>query len=204
MLKAKKTLLIIIWSITMQPDVTAQSAKTVETYNILSRNEYVWMPVIHYKGHKSFYAEARYNYEDIKTAAVYAGKNYSRGNKVQYSITPMAGVVFGRFNGISTAVNSEINYKGLNFSGQSQYTLNTKNKMENFFYNWMELSHSFCKTLYGGISLQQTFLHKGRLTTQAGLLFGFSAGKVTVPVYVFNPLSHQKSITVGLIAAWEK
>lgn len=189
----------------MLHDATAQSAKTVEAYNILNAaNEYVWMPVVHYKSSKNFYAEARYNYEDIKTASVYAGKNYSWGNSVQYSITPMAGVVFGNYNGISVAANSEVEYSGFNFSGQLQYTLNTKNNMENFFYNWVELSHSFLKKMYGGISLQQTVLHKGRLVTETGLLLGFNAGKVTVPVYLFNPLSKQKSITAGLIVAWEK
>ncbi len=189
----------------MQLNVMAQSTKTVETYNILtSGNEYLWMPVVHYKGKKNFYAEARYNYEDVNTASLYAGRSFSGGKKLEFTVTPMAGVVFGKYNGISTAVNSEADYRGLNFSSQIQYTINTNNNMENFFYNWAEVSCSFFKKLYAGISIQQTLITKGRFTTEPGLLLGFSAGKFTIPLYLFNPVSKQKSLVLGLIVAWEK
>lgn len=205
MLKAKKTLLIITWSIMMQLNTAAQSTKTVENYSILNPgNEYVWMPVVHYKGRKNFYAEARYNYEDVNTASIYAGYNFKGGKKMEFTVTPMTGVVFGKYSGVSTAVNTEIDYKGFNFCSQLQYTTNTKNNMENFFYNWAEMSHSFLKKIYGGISIQQTMLYKNRMTTEAGLLLGFSSGKITVPLYVFSPLSKQKSVTLGLIVEWEK
>ena len=84
----------------MQLNVKAQSTKTVENYNILNPgNEYLWMPVVHYKGRKNFYAEARYNYEDVNTASLYAGKSFSGGKKLEFTVTPMAGVVFGKYFG---------------------------------------------------------------------------------------------------------
>lgn len=189
----------------MQPDVTAQSTKTVENYSILNPgNEYVWMPVVHYTGSKKFYAEARYNYEDINTASVYAGRSFKGGKKTAFTITPMAGVVFGKYNGVSAGANSEIDIAGFNFCSQLQYTVNIKNNMENFFYNWAEVSHTFLKKMYGGISIQQTMLHKTQLVNEAGLLLGFSAGKITIPLYVFNPFSKQKTVTLGLIVEWGK
>jgi hypothetical protein len=189
----------------MQPDATAQSTKTVENYNILNPGkEYIWMPVVHYKGSKNFYAEARYNYEDINTASVYGGKSFTGGKKMSFSITPMAGLVFGKYKGVSAGLNSEADYGGLNFSSQLQYTINTKNKMENFFYNWVEISHSFLKKMYAGISLQQTILYKNGVTTAPGILLGFSSGNITVPLYLFNPASKQKSAVLGLIVEWQK
>lgn len=189
----------------MQPDIKAQSTKTVENYSVLNPgNEYLWMPVVHYKGKKNFYAEARYNYEDVNTASLYAGRSFDGGNKIQYTITPMAGLVFGKYNGVSIATNTEADYKGFNFCSQLQYTINTKNKQEIFFYNWAEVSHRFLKKMYGGISIQQTMMYKSSMTTETGLLLGFNSGKITVPLYFFSPLSKQKSITLGLIVEWEK
>jgi hypothetical protein len=187
------------------PDATAQSKKGVENYSVLNPgNALMWMPVIHYKGKKNFYAEARYNYEELNTGSLYAGRNFNGGKQLEYSVTPMAGIVFGKFNGASAAVNTEIDYSRFNFSAQFQYTVNMNNKEEDFFYNWAEVSCNFLKKLYAGFSIQQTQLYGSRLVTQTGVLAGFTAGKITVPVYLFNVMQKQKSLTVGLIFEWEK
>lgn len=200
----KKSLLIITWSIMMLPDVQAQAQHGVENYNILhTGNEHLWVPVIHYKGSNKLYAEARYNYEDINTGSVYAGRSFEGGKKWEYSITPMLGWVFGRYKGFSAATNAEVDYGRFNFSGQLQYTINNKNRNENFFYNWSELSYQFFDKLYGGVSIQQTALYKNSLGTETGLLLGYSSGKITVPVYLFNPLKNNRNLVLGLIIEWE-
>jgi hypothetical protein len=40
--------------------------------------------------------------------------------------------------------------------------------------------------------------------TETGLLMGFTKGKWTVPVYLFNPLHDQKYFIIGLNVEWEK
>jgi len=42
--------------------------------------------------------EARYNYEDLETGSVWAGYNFSGGEKVAWEFTPMFGGVFGTNN----------------------------------------------------------------------------------------------------------
>jgi hypothetical protein len=199
----KKTLLIITWSIMMLHKITAQRKQGVENYNMLmpgSKN--VWVPVIHFKGSKNFYAKASYNYEELNTASLYAGKTFEGGKKITYAVTPMAGVVFGKFKGVSAAANREINISELNFSAQMQYIISTVAKEENFFYNWCELSHNFLKKFYGGISLQQTLIYNNKMQTEAGALIGFNACNITIPLYVFNPLSAQRHFIAGFIIEW--
>jgi hypothetical protein len=200
----KKSLLIIIWSIMMLPEVTAQAEHGVEHYNILQPGSgYQWVPVIHYKGRNKLYAEARYNYEADHSGSLYAGRSFEGGKKWAYTVTPMLGVVFGRYKGFSAAANTTLDCGPFNFSGQLQYTINRSNREENFFYNWSECSLRFLDKLFGGVSIQQTALHKSSISTEAGLLFGYSSGKITIPVYYFSPLKNNRNLTIGLIVEWE-
>ncbi len=65
--------------------------------------------------------EARYNYEDRNTASVFAGMNFSFGNQLKLSLTPMAGLVFGRLNGAAPGLETVLSYKIFNFNSQSEY-----------------------------------------------------------------------------------
>lgn len=186
-------------------NAVAQSKSGVESYHSLSRNEsYVWMPVLHYTAKHGFYGEARYNYEELQTGSLYAGKNFSGGKKINYSVTPMLGVVFGKYNGGSAAMNVDIEYGKMFFSGQLQYTVNKENKEEDFFYNWSELGCNIGNKFYGGISMQQTKLYGSKVSADAGLLFGFETGKITIPLYLFSPFSEKRNVILGLIVEWGK
>jgi len=199
----KKNLLIITWSIMMLPDATAQTKTGIENYNMLSSGEeYVWMPVIHHKGKKGFYTEMRYNYEEQKTASVYAGKSFSKKSTVAYDITPMAGFVFGEYTGGSLAMNVEMEYKKLFFSAQTQYTINKDDRLEDFFFNWSELGYQPVKWFYAGLSTQFTKMYKAGLVPEYGLMLGLVIKKITIPVYLFNPLGGKKNYIIGINAEW--
>src|SRR5262245_2731577 len=45
--------------------------------------------------------EARYNYEALETASLWAGCNFSFGEKLVFEITPMLGAVFGDMRGVA-------------------------------------------------------------------------------------------------------
>lgn len=187
----------------MQPDGIAQSKTGIENYNMLSAGEaYVWMPVVHHKGRKGFYTEMRYNYEAAKTASVYAGKSFSRDAALSYDITPMAGLVLGEYTGGSAAVNMELEYKKVFFSSQTQYTLNKNDRAENFFFNWSELGYQPLKWFYAGASTQLTKLYRGKPVAEYGLMLGLVFSKITIPVYVFDPLGKNKNYIIGINAEW--
>ena len=189
----------------MLHNLQAQVKGGMENYHSISQKEsYLWMPVLHYTGKKGFHAEGRYNYEDINTGSVYAGKTFTGGNVFPYSITPMAGIVFGKYNGVSVAMNFELNYKQVFFSGQFQYTKNYRIATDNFFYDWSELAWQLTKKIYGGISIQQTKIYKDKLITVKGVLIGFETKRFTIPVYLFNPFSGERNLVIGLNLEWHK
>jgi hypothetical protein len=187
----------------MQLNMQAQVKSGLENYHSISAgSSLTWMPVLHYVNKHRWYTEARYNYEDINTGSVYVGKNISGGKKMTYTLTPMAGIIFGQYKGFAAAMNFELSCSKLFFSGQFQYSINKTNSANNYFYNWSELSWQFYERLYGGLSIQQTAMYRGKLKTSAGLLIGFEAKQFTIPVYLFDPLSDNRNLVVGLNVEW--
>lgn len=199
----KKTLLIIIWSILMQLNVCAQTKTGIENYNFKSSSEaYLWMPIIHRTGKKGLHTEFRYNYEERKTASVYIGKNFSRDSNLSYSITPMLGWVFGKYNGGSVALNADADYKKVFVSAQTQYTVSKDGAAGNFFYTWAETGYELTDWFYTGVSAQLTKVHNENTEAEYGVLAGFNIKKITVPVYVFSPFSKERNFIVGINIEW--
>jgi len=199
----KKNLLIIIWSILMQLSCTAQTKTGIENYNLKSANEpYLWMPIIHRTGKKGLHTEFRYNYEERKTASVYIGKNFKRDSTLSYSITPMLGWVFGKFNGGSVALNADADYKKFFVSVQTQYTASKDGAAKNFFYTWAETGYQPVDWFYTGVSTQLTKVHEEKDVAEFGLLVGFKIKKITVPVYVFSPFGKGRNFIIGINIEW--
>jgi len=187
----------------MQLNAAAQSKNGIESYTAFSNSQsYVWMPVVHHVNKKKLYTEMRYNYEALKTASIYAGKSFSKEAAVTYTITPMLGIVLGDYNGGSLATNIDLEYKKVFASMQTQYTVNTDERQENFFFNWTELAYQPVKWFYTGVSMQQTKTYNSRIESEYGVLVGFLAGKFTIPVYVFNPLSGNRNFIIGINTEW--
>jgi hypothetical protein len=183
----------------------AQVKSGLENYHAISRGVPVtWMPVLHCMNKEGWYAEARYNYEDINTASVYMGKSFSGGHDLSFTITPMAGIIFGKYNGAALASNCDLNYKKIFFSGQLQYTLSKIGKSDNYFYQWLETGIQCTKWFFAGITVQQTKLYQQKMITMPGLMFGFQKKNITVPVYFFNPNKNNISLLLGIIIEWER
>jgi len=163
---------------------------------------YIWVPVIHHLGKHGVYSEFRYNYEEAGAASVYIGKNFVSKGTIESSVTPAAGVVFGKYTGGSLALNSSFSYKKFSFCSQSQYTICAGNKTSNFFYNWSDLYYQELQWLYTGFAIQQTKYRLNGMKTEAGVLAGFIVNKWTVPVYLFNPLSQEKYFIIGINLEW--
>jgi len=186
-----------------QLNAAAQSKSGIENYNFLSSKEaYVWMPVIHHKTKKGMYTEMRYNYEAVKTASVYTGKSFTKKGSFEYTVTPMLGIVLGSYTGGSLAMNLEAAYKKIFVSMQTQYTVSSNAVRDNFFFNWTEVAYQPLKWFYAGVSTQQTKLYESACKQEYGILTGFVTKKLTIPVYVFNPLSDNKIFIIGINTEW--
>src|SRR5262245_23424040 len=90
---------------------SGQTQGGFEQYHFVGVNQpYTYMPVVHLQTRSNWYTEARYNYEDLQTVSLYVGKTFTGNNRLSYSLTPMLGGVAGRFNGVSTGLNVDLEY----------------------------------------------------------------------------------------------
>ncbi len=118
--------------------------------------------------HQWLHLEARYNYEDQRTGSLWGGYNFSAGKKLQLSVTPMIGGVFGDLNGIAPGCEASLTYKKLEFSSTSEYVFDTSHKAGSFFYSWPEVTYSLLDWLKLGFVAQRTraYPHVGQHSTR--------------------------------------
>ena len=185
--------------------VNAQYKSTVEQYHVVGQDrQYMPMSVANFTNNKNWYAEGRYNYEDLKTFSLYLGKTFTGGNQLDYSVTPLFGGAVGTFNGISTGLNIDLEYQKLFFSLQSQYSFSTDNRINHFLYSWSELGYKPLSWVYGGLSLQQTRLYQTNTKLEPGVVLGLSYRNLDMPLYAFSPFRRDGYFIIGLTYTWEE
>jgi hypothetical protein len=162
----------------------------------------LFSPVLHVQTPNRWYAEARFNYEEINTFSLYAGHNFSAGNGLAWSFTPMAGWITGRMKGGSIGLNSDLSWNKFSFSSQTQYSISASTFYDNFFYNWSELYYSPSDWFYMGIAVEHTRLYASSAIVDPGLLAGLSFRGWSIPFYVFKPFHAKQFFVVGLSWEW--
>jgi len=128
--------------------------------------------------------EARYNYEDMETFSAWVGYNISGGNEFEYTFTPMIGGVVGTAQGIAPGLEMTLGYKGFELYSESEYMFDFE--VENFFYNWSDLTYSPTDWLWFGISGQRLRVYQTDLEVQRGLVVGASLKNWELSTYVYN------------------
>jgi hypothetical protein len=182
----------------------AQQAFSFEQYSFLGAGQNSLLaPVAHYQSQQKWYAEARYNYEDVRTFSLYAGRTFSRENEFSWSLTPVLGAIAGKMNGGSFGLNSACSYHKFNFSSQAQYSVSAEDRYQNFFYNWAEFCYQPTEWFYTGIALQHTRMYATNTVADPGLLLAFSVGQWTVPLYSFNTFGGEKYYVLGINWEWK-
>jgi len=197
--------IILLALLLMSQTGFCQSAMNFEQYHVVSPGQpYQYMPIMHYQHAKNWYAEARYNYEDLETFSLYLGKAFSgTKNDLNFSFVPMLGGSLGRFNGISTGLNIDMDYNNFFFSCQSQYSKSTSQYSTDFLYSWSEVGYQSLKWLYAGLSVQHTHDRVIGNELQPGVMIGFTFNRFTIPVYTFDPFNSSRNFIVGLTMEWK-
>jgi hypothetical protein len=130
--------------------------------------------------------EARYNYENLDTASVWLGYNFSFGEKWVLDFTPMIGGVFGETEGVAPGWRLALSRGPLEFTSEAEFVFDSEDSSEDFFYAWSELTWSFTDWLWAGLALQRTRTYETDLDVQRGILVGFTIRDVDITTYVFN------------------
>lgn len=130
--------------------------------------------------------EARYNYENLRTGSLWAGYNFSAGNKLVLNLTPMIGGVFGTTTGIAPGCEASLTYQKVQLSISNEYVFDTTHKSGDFYYAWPELTYSPLNWFRVGLVAQHTKAFHTSLNVQRGFLVGVSHKKWELTTYIFN------------------
>jgi hypothetical protein len=150
----------------------------------------------------NLHLEARYNYEDLKTASLFAGWILSAGESFTIALTPMAGVAFGRTTGIVPALEASLGYGMFDFYGESEYLLDVNDRSGNFFYSWFELGIAPDDLFRAGLVAQRKRIIQSALVVDRGLFAQLTPGSATVSLYAFNLFTESWFLVIGLGVSW--
>jgi hypothetical protein len=199
----KKGLLLIIALLGLLPKGYSQKASVEQYYYMGQQRGFNFIPVAGLRLANNWYIEGRFNYEALNTASVYVGKTFEKNGVLNYTITPLAGLVAGNFNGASAGLNLTADYKRLSFNSQSQYTVCAADKTDNFIYSWSDVTFRLNKWLAAGASLQQTNVYQTTGTFEKGILLRAEYKKLSFPLYIFNPATAARYFVLGVNVEWE-
>ena len=147
--------------------------------------------------HKKLHFEARYNYEDDKTASAFAGWRFVANGEAELEVVPMLGIVFGNTNGLAPGLELSASFRKFDFYSESEYVFDFSGQENNFLYTWGELAINI-KSFRTGLSWQRTLLYQTDYEIQHGVFAEYSFGKLTAGAYYFNPFSNDDVVIISL------
>lgn len=190
----KSAVLIALVGFTSITDTWAQEATPipekkwnfgVDANNYFFSDEFIFLPVFRADKNK-LHLEARYNYEDLETFSGWIGYNFIGGGDLEYTFTPMVGGVVGLSDGMALGMEITLGYKGFEFYTEAENLFDLKDKENDFFYAWTDLTYSPNDWLWFGLSGQRTRLYQTDLDLQKGLLVGAGWKQWELSTYLYN------------------
>lgn len=179
-------------------DATAQFKGGLEQYYFMKNKTIAVNPKAWYQSDAGWYVEGRYNYEAAQTGSVLAGKTLGYESDFSCYVTPMIGLVAGKFNGGVIGGNASAAYKKYEFSLQTEYAFSGEDKNCNFTYSWADLTYTVSKVFSAGLSLQKTRLYRSSVQAETGCFLKATFGKFELPMYIFNPFGRERYSVLGL------
>jgi hypothetical protein len=137
--------------------------------------------------HGALHLEARYGYEDRRTASFFAGWNLALGGAVEVEVVPMLGAAVGRTNGLVPALELTLSWGPLQYYLEAEVLVDLASVSSSYYYGWSELSLALVEWMRAGIAIQRTRLVNAGREVTPGLLIGFSPWKLDLTGYWFEP-----------------
>ena len=131
--------------------------------------------------------EARYNYEAMRSASIFAGWNFGAGETLTFAVTPIVGVLFGDVRAVIPGVEASVAYGDVDGYIEAEYVRDLGNRSDSYFYAWSELGWKPAHWLRIGLVGQRSHdVNNGR-DFQRGAFVQLMFGKITLGFYGFNP-----------------
>jgi len=160
---------------------------SVSIYTYLAPNDQNYVQPTITADRDWLHLEARYNYEDLVTGSLWVGYNWSIGNELRLSVTPMLGGVLGRTTGIAPGAEVTLDWWKLELYAEGEYVFDTDDSSGSFLYTWSELSLSPVDWFRVGLVSQRTQAYHTDVDLQRGFLAGLAYKRVALRGYVLNP-----------------
>lgn len=144
------------------------------------------------------HVEARYNYESLETGSVWLGCNLGGGEKVEWSLSPIVGGVFGELDGIAPGCKLDVSWWKLALYSEGEYVVDLADGDGAFFYNWSEFSVRLVDWFRLGMVTQRTRLYDSDRDIQRGFLVGAETERFAFTSYVLNPDANQPTIVFAV------
>lgn len=151
-----------------------------------------------YADRDQLHLEARYNYEDLDTASLFAGWTFEVGSDVHAALTPMLGGVVGETNGVAPGLRIDADWRKLNFYSESEYLFDDADDDADYFYSWSTLMWNFTDAFALGIVTERSRIVETDLQLQRGLAVQVSPGPVGFALYAYNLGSEDEYYTLSL------
>lgn len=144
------------------------------------------------------YFELRRNYEQDGTIACSAGRSFSGAGLFSWAITPVAGLVAGKSQGLSVGLNAALEYKRVSFSSCIRNTTCCIKDERGSLFSWSELGYRFVDHLAAGLVMQQTCFDGGGNRWEPGGMVALSFGSWTFPLYLFKSGGEPCTVVAGI------
>ena len=147
---------------------------------------------------KSLHLEARYNYEAMRTASLWAGYTFGGGERVEWEVTPMFGGVFGETKGVAPGYNASISWWKLDAYSEGEYVFATEDE-ESFAYNWSEVAIAPVEWLRVGMVTQRTRAYESEREVQRGPFACVAFDHLDAGVFDFFPGGYSDPTAVASV-----
>jgi len=158
-------------------------------------------PVVGF-GRGAWRFEARWQYEDLDTGSLFAGRAFTFGETLTLELVPLLGLVAGDTDGVAPAVEAELAWRAFSFATESEYVIDLDDRDDSFFLSWNELAFSPAEWLSVGFVGSRARAYEQDLEIDRGLLLGISAGSFGFTVYWFNPDRDESYLALAF--SWER
>ena len=148
------------------------------------------------KGH--LHLEARVNYESIGARSAFIGWNFSGGEEVTWTLTPLIGGAWGSTKAVIPGFEASLAWKRLDFYIEAEYVHDKNAKDSSYTYAWSEVGFSPVEWFRLGVVAQRTRAYGGSRDIQRGPFAQVTWNKLTLGAFWFNPGSSEQ-VFVGSI-----
>ena len=148
--------------------------------------------------HGAMRVEGRWNWEELNTGSLFAGRTFAGGDRLELEFTPSLGLVAGELDGVAAAAEFSAVLGPVDFYLEGEYVVDVQTSENDFLYSWSELGVTPIAPLRLGLAAQRLRVYQTPLELERGAFLGFTSGRFTLAGYVFNPATDFQYVVVSL------